>query len=612
MSLEGGTPYEDAIWPQEIAAERDDERRALWGAENQETQGGERESQESSEHNENIDTKVQEFLEKFAKLAESQWLDWYDIFERFIQNSSEDIQKSFIDRTNVRNLKNVVEESWRFPVNDFELQQTFIEWTILGDTEAKESDTAAKESDTAAKESDTAEKIIDAQKALQTLENFRNSLSWIQLSDSNLISILNAISGVDSKVEDKAQVENIKELSSQLISALQNSKDIEKTILPQAKQSGNYETVKASLIELGGGENWQWGLFAERIAKWELGEKYEYENLPPEEKVRVSGATGVRIDEVDSNTDKSGNIFSITTDDGFDVDYDVVSDTRSLSLDGYTLSSQVQDQGNYEAPKLAYMQVEQEHKPFLEKIQKAIQAINDKEVWDDEIAEIKETLRQELGWEYSLWWIDSLDDASDIKKLLNEKYQEHQEPLKQAREEYKDTLLSLRNGYFAALEKRDRKTKEVLNFLQDIWVTYIPQHILDPAVNTLNSQPGLRRQVGFTEKIDFANGQLGTDSTLAGESIDTKIPLIDKKVFAQIFNKMIWVTDAYWNPPIDVDAIGRNLSPIAWQNWEDPQIRMQTLIAESGILLGGPAKIIENLQKTDEEDNKISPQVKNR
>lgn len=59
--------------------------------------------------------------------------------------------------------------------------------------------------------------------------------------------------------------------------------------------------------------------------------------------MRVSGALGVRVDEVGNQAEQSGNIFSLDLPGGTVVEYDVMRDQRVLSIDGYRLSSQVPD-----------------------------------------------------------------------------------------------------------------------------------------------------------------------------------------------------------------------------------------------------------------------------
>ena len=49
--------------------------------------------------------------------------------------------------------------------------------------------------------------------------------------------------------------------------------------------------------------------------------------------MRVSGALGVRADEVGNKAEQSGNIFSLDLPGRAVVEYDVMRDSRTLSVD---------------------------------------------------------------------------------------------------------------------------------------------------------------------------------------------------------------------------------------------------------------------------------------
>jgi hypothetical protein len=571
MSPEGLPLYEDAIGPQEIAAERDQERQALWSIENKESIDIHASAQDSSESRENVDLQVQELLEKFEKLSESRWIQWYDIFENFIQNASNDVKLNFVDRSNARNLKDAVVEFWAFPVYEFEFQQILILWSWENTStaseldrwqnnqaQAKDNQAQEKDNQAQAKDNQAQEKIIEAiaVKKQQDIIAFKDAVSWIGISPQ-LKNLLVQVEAID--VTDNKNLWNLEELYNDIVWELSRNNEIEKTILPQAKESGNYEAVRSSLISLWGGENEKWWVFKKRILAWELGWKYEMSDLPVEEKIRVSAATWLRVDEVDKNTDKSGNIFSIETGEWFDVDYDVVADTRNLSLDGYTLESQVEDQWDYETPKLEYMRSEQEHLPKIKIIEDISTALEEKGLGSDELAEIKATIAHtpwvsELGIDF-----ESMDSGDVIKTALQWALRFHQDMLQDARGVYKDTLLSLRDAHFSALEKKDKKVKEVLKFFEEIGVTNVPQYIVDQVADMLNSSPAIRAKLWMNEEIDFSGGQIGFD---ANPGDTWEIDFIDRQSFIEFFNTMIWWQESGLR--VELSGVG-----IAFKNGEN-------------------------------------------
>lgn len=78
-----------------------------------------------------------------------------------------------------------------------------------------------------------------------------------------------------------------------------------------------------------------------RIDAWRLTPNFE--KLPDEQMARVSGALGLDVSENNEKARQSGNIFSLNLPGGAVVEYDVMRNERTLSLDGYRLSSQVSD-----------------------------------------------------------------------------------------------------------------------------------------------------------------------------------------------------------------------------------------------------------------------------
>jgi hypothetical protein len=165
-------------------------------------------------------------------------------------------------------------------------------------------------------------------------------------------------------------------------------------------------------------------------------------------------------------------------------------------VDGYSLESQVDDSADYQTPKLEYMRVEQEHLPKLQKIIAAGTVLESEQLQDSNIEGIKDIIKTALGYSYYLeLGLATLTTASEIQSAISDAYSEHNEPLQEARDEYRDRLLSMRDGHFAKLEKRDKRVKEVLRFFESIGFTDIPQYITDQVVDTLNSNTALRNSL---------------------------------------------------------------------------------------------------------------------
>lgn len=170
----------------------------------------------------------------------------------------------------------------------------------------------------------------------------------------------------------------------------------------------------------------------------------EFKALPVEQKIRTSRALGLDdSDRVAGSSEQSGNIFSIETEDGFDVDYDVVANTRTFSIDGYSVDANVEDRGDYQTPKLEYMRVEQEHLPQIKIIQAIGESLSEKQVGEEELAEIKATIAHIPGVETLGISFDSLTSGEAIKTALQTALVLHQDAINDARNDYKNALIFL-------------------------------------------------------------------------------------------------------------------------------------------------------------------------
>ncbi len=528
-------------------------------------------------------TQIEEKLGKFKEFAEKNNISGYEVFETFINQASPEIQTQFLDATNLRLLRNNIKEAWIFPVNEFEFRGIIIDQSANQEVININLETADVNLEILNR------KIEEAEGHKERLLNFKNSLGNIQLSDPLLNSYFEQLVQLWPVNQDTAEAYTI--LGNNIKSRLESTQEIEKNILPQARVSGNYEAVKNSLITLGGGENGSGWAFEARILAWELGEQTPTADIPAEQRVRTSAALGTPVNEIDAQAEKSGNIFTLDIWDGAEINYDVVSGARNIELDGYALDSNIEDTGDYQTPKLEYMEVEQEHLPLIQLIQSIAEALKTKQIGTDELAEIKATIRAIPGVEALGINFENLS-WEEIQAQLRSSMETHQTAVKEARDTYQETLLGLRDGYMALLDKKDKKVKDVLRFFESIGFTQIPQYITDQVIETLNSNSALASQLGFNEKIDLSNGELGMNKNSSWEN-DENLDLQDMKAFAEFVNKMLGVTDSEGNPPINISALGTMNSAI----WENGDTRMQDILNRSWLLIGGAGKARQNLEQ---------------
>jgi uncharacterized protein with GYD domain len=582
MWVEGGDFYEDALYRSQEREQRE-EQGALDSAMQEQTdrveittdtQGGLEWMQADIER----ETKVQETLSLFERFAQEKNIAGFDIFKNFIWSSSKELQASFIDRTNARNIRKVVETSGRFPVNEFEFWQAMIEWIVLeeqaqveqvilehntavtqgeaqvtqGEAQVTQGEAQVTQTETEAAQTETEAAQTEIVSDIRSLE--LKEKAWTILSLSELQSVISLIPNIERYrdiIENNTtftweQADFLDSVHTDILSKLKNWNYLERNVLPEAyaQWPEAFQRVSESLIALDPS-------FETRILAWEMTPSYG--ELPAEQMVRVSGALGTPVDEVSAEAEQSGNIFSLEIPGGLEVQYDVVTNERSISIDGYSLESQIDDTGDYQTPKLEYMRVEQEHLPKLQKIIAAGRLLEWQNISDKDVPAIKESLRSEQGLGYSYYSelrIEALATAQEIQKRLQEAFQEHDTPLQEARETYRTALIDLRNNYQKALKEKDEKTKEVLRFLQSIGFTMIPQYVTDNIINIVNNNSALRAQLGMQEEVDLSNGKLGYNTnTLSNDGLE----LLDRQAFIGFMNTILT-----WDPKIPVEYINEN------------------------------------------------------
>ncbi len=589
MGFEGWNFYEDQVVRDQNIVERQEERDAIderleRREVSQETLWGIESVQADVEQQENI----LKMLEKFKNIADKKDIDGYDVFENFLISANTDVQKNFLDRTNARNLKETIENSKRFPTSEFEFQQSLVEGTILEQLDQTEEqlDQTEEQLDQTEEQVDQTEEQVD-QRSIELVSIGKNIMWMSRLA--SITSLISDFSKYKKLIEkgdlSKDEADFIEKTHGEIILHMQENNYLEKNILPEAYAQWPevFSQITEQLASLD-------PTFQARIDAWKM--TSEFEGLPPEQMIRVSGALGTRVDEVGDKAEQSGNIFTLREADGVQVDYDVVRNERSLELDGYSISSQVEDAGDYQIPKLEYMRVEQAHLPNLQRLAAAGNILEQEQVSDDDITKIKDILKWDgaLGYSYyTQLGIDTMQTSQEIKNVLQEEYNTHNTAIETAREIYRNELLSLRNGYMAALEQKDKRVKQTLRFLESIGFTQIPRYITDQIIDTMNSNSGLRAQLGFTEKINFENGQIGMDKN-SGES--GEIDLLDQVAFAQFVNQMIW------EEAINIEALQNGTgAPVGDRR------RFKTILRESWLMdVGGIGVAMDNL--TQNQKNK--------
>jgi len=524
-----------------------------------------------------------ESLEMFSEIAEGDEIEGFDVFSVFINSSDSGVQEQFLDEDIQMTLYDAILDTWKFPVNSFEFWQAIVSGTFQENSQEIQSDVADITSQEAEVTYEANMEEATIRERGKIIMDIHSNLDLSSLSSD--FDEYHELLILEGNWTDE-QREKVKLIQAQIIYEIDNNRALETQILPQARAQWPeiYSEVRQSLITLDPN-------FEARILAFELPDIW-VETLPAEEQIRTSSALWQRIDDIDDNAKQTWNIFSLEMDSGEVVEYDVVTNERTLSRDGYRLSSQVEDTWDYQTPKLDYMRVEQEHLPKINIINAAISAIEEKQIdaWD--LAEIRATILSIPGiWELGIDFM-SMDSWEAIKTAFRDAFSYHSNEIDTAREEYKDALFILRDWHRASLERRDRKVQQVLRFFESIWFTDIPQYITDQVVDTLNSNNSLRAQLWFNEVIDFENGQLGIDTNLwESESID----LQDQKAFAEFVNMLLGVSDSDGNPPINVDAIGTS-SPLSFSDSQQWEARFMMLLNESGILIWWAGKAIQNLQ----------------
>jgi len=283
------------------------------------------------------------------------------------------------------------------------------------------------------------------------------------------------------------------------------------------------------------------------------------------------------------------------------IDQSQIPPARFLSLgdSDYKLETDL-PVGEFYEPTVAYEKVRQEFSPKAQKTENAITYLEHVMSQSDIIEQkwtleaVKKSLKKILGYtlfsELGIQNTDSIEwIRSSILPTLKNNLRDYKEKLEKAEKKYKDDLDAHISAYRKSMEIQDKKVKEVLTFLRSIGFTDIPQSITDQIISMLNSSPALRQQLGFNEKIDFADGQLGIDTNIWEWNW---LDLNDKVAFAEFVNRMIGVSWPDGKPPINTAALRSGNAPV----WD--KMRFTGIISDSGLMNAwGVSTALKNLSK---------------
>lgn len=568
--VESGSFYEDHIIREQNNIERSENREtlAVQKQESLEIKTSSYDNQEKEiekqQNKEELNARFQPLLTWFKWLAASQNFEYFDVFETFVLEWLDlKLKVDFLDTPiNWQQLFATIQKSKRFPVNEFEFQQALIEWgTILGNIEEDNLEWEENNLEMGWEEmsivENNSEKIkADIEQDERLLFISSNILSLSKdLKDFDTIAWYEEYVKLASK-GDKSEEDKLLmiQFHKNVISYLSQWNLLEKEILPQAQAQWPevFDRVVQSLTALDS------VTFGPRIEAFL--NTPEVKKIPPYQSMRVSGALGVRVDEISEDAQQSGSVFSLDIGEGMEVNYDVMKDTRSLELDGYAIESNAQETEDYHASKLTYMREEQKLLPKLEVIRSAISAIEEKQIDKNDLAEFKATLRT-IPWITDLEIdFESMEDGSAIQDALRDKFNKYNWSLQDARTVYRDELMKMRDNYAKALKEKDEKVKGVLRFFQKIGLTYVPQYVLNDVIDRINANPTLRAELGMRREVDLSRGIIWFDKN-PGESND--VDLEDMQDFTNFVSQMI-----SWNEGGLRVVLGDNEIPTFYSNDE--------------------------------------------
>jgi len=121
--------------------------------------------------------------------------------------------------------------------------------------------------------------------------------------------------------------------------------------------------------------------------------------------------------------------------------------------------------------------------------------------------------------------------------------------------------LELKNKIQTKIETK--RVKNVMEFLDDIWFSMLPQRTTDKLIEYLNGYKWLASMLWFNSYIDFSTWNLWFEKDMDINNISTP----EKAWFSRFFNIFISWNE---NEPINIEALKKWLNPI----WDKNTFRL--------------------------------------
>lgn len=134
--------------------------------------------------------------------------------------------------------------------------------------------------------------------------------------------------------------------------------------------------------------------------------------------------------------------------------------------------------------------------------------------------------------------------------MLDTKIKENEKKLADMTAEFQREHKQAIDWYKAQVEAKDKKTQEVLKFLEGVWFNLIPQSITNSIIEQLNNpwNSSLRGLIGFNTLLNLSEWDLWFQTSFNDHTLWTT----EKVIFAEFINRMISTNP--WEP-IDVTKI---------------------------------------------------------
>lgn len=231
------------------------------------------------------------------------------------------------------------------------------------------------------------------------------------------------------------------------------------------------------------------------------------------------------------------------TDDWFSIEAGQSDRSLSLTWSNYKLDSKLNNSeitGEFEDINKKTLEELKPLNEIIYSIQKIIDYLDKAILNKTDIKEVKEAIKNSnlnLYNELNLENINSLDQIKQILTwYLKKKEDEKDEKIKVTKKKINELI----SKNIKEAREKDKKKKEVLTFLHEIWFDLLPQTETDYVINQINSRPD--RMWLFDSDIDLKNGELWNRSLWWWISVDSKVK------FTDLLSNMVWLT---WDDKLD-------------------------------------------------------------